>query len=292
MAVLNALSTLTSAATSLSNLILASPQSVQGYQPQSLPVVTGQINIDLPPAPAFMFDYEGEQSATLQSDITDHWVENNTSVQDQVALRPVIVSTQGFIGELNDIPPSGFLAGLSQAAQKLTTIGAYVPQLTVAAQIAYNEALLGYQIATNAANAAVAAWSSLSGTGGESVINGTTITKSNGQNKQQTAFQSFYGYWANRTLFTVQTPWAIFQNMAIQELRPIQSAETNVLTTFEITFKQINFASTQINSGIQLTFGQGRNLQQFSLGVSTGLGPSNPSDFTTGAGLFQLGVAG
>ena len=208
----------------------------------------------------------------IESDITDHYVENNTSIQDQVALRPEMITTHGFIGELNDIAPAA-LQPLQTIADKLTIINAYTPVLSTTALIAYNEAFQAYQLGANAVGSAVAAWSSLTGTGGESVIGSTGIQTQPNQNKQQTAFQQFYGYWRNRTLFTVQTPWAVFQNMAIQSLKAIQDEKTNIITDFEVSFKMIRFAST---TAVTLpTTQQGRLQNQSSPLVNNGVASSS-----------------
>lgn len=265
------LSTVTTSATALSNLILVSPQATIGYQPQNAPSKSGQVAQQ---PPAILFHYEGEQSVTLESDITDNYVEDNTAINDQIALRPEMVTTQGFIGELNDIAPR-VLEPLKIISEKLTIIGAYTPSLSATAILAYNEAAFIYSIGKNALNSAVAAWSSISGSGGESVINGNGIITQSNQNKQQVAFQQFYGYWKNRTLFTVQTPWAVFQNMAIKSLRAVQDAETNVITDVEVTFKIMRFASTISQSTpISLRF-EGRSAFQAS--SLTNLGTSTPA---------------
>lgn len=245
---LTALSQGSSKAVGLGNLILVSPQQTTGYQPQNAP--SWAKNTAAPPK-ALLFNYEGEQSATLTSDITDHYIENNTAVQDQIALRPEIITTQGFVGELNDIAP-GALQPLKTAAEKLTTISAYTPQLSTTALLAYANAFALYQTAASVINSAASAWSSINGNNGESVINGNTQVDSQGnlagaspnQSQQQIYFQQFYAYWKNRTLFTIQTPWAIFQDMAIQSLRAVQNADTRVITDFEVTFKLLRFAST------------------------------------------------
>ncbi len=244
---LSALAPFTTAATALSNLVLVTPQSVQGYQPQNKPNDDGTMSTAAQPE-SFLFHYEGEQSVALESDITDHYVEDNTAVADQIALKPEIISTHGFIGELNDVVPA-LLKPLKIAADKLTTIGAYVPALSVTALLAYSEAFLLYQVAANAANSAVAAWSSITNAFSDGsqaeIVEGSGVFAGTGvQNRQQVAFQQLYGYWRTRTLFTVQTPWAIFQNMAIKSLRAVQDAETRVITDFEISFKIIRQAST------------------------------------------------
>lgn len=289
---LSALAPITTAATALSNLVLVSPQSTVGYQPQNPPNADGTSSTAEAP-PSFVFNYEGEQTVTLESDITDHFVEDNTAVQDQIALKPETITTHGFIGELNDVPPAA-LQILKTAADKLTTIGAYTPQLSETALLAYSEAFLLYQVAANAANSAVSAWSSIgnlvSGSNGQSVVGSSGIEVASSQNKQQTAFQQFYGFWRSRVLFTVQTPWAVFQNMAIRSLRAIQDAETNVITDFEVTFKMIrNAATISLAGGIAAAL-SGRASTQAN-GLSD-LGTSSPTSSTSLAGgLTQMGVA-
>jgi hypothetical protein len=263
-------------ATALSNLVLVSPQSTIGYQPQNAPNADGTPSTAQQP-PAFLFNFEGEQSVDLQSDITDHYIEDNTALQDQISIKPPIIRTQGFIGELNDIAPPA-LAPVKALANKLTLVSAYTPALSVSALLAYNTAFALYQTAQNAVNSAVAAWSSINGTGGESVITGkgTFEYQFNGlpnQSKQQLAFQQLYGFWNLRTLFTVQTPWAVFQNMAIQSMRPIQDADQAFITTFEMSFKQIRIAQSTTSTLIGNNL-QGRAAQQ-AAGV-TNLGSFAP----------------
>lgn len=247
-------STLTSLATgalalgnALGGIALVSPQTTVGYQPSPFDPQTGS---PLSQPPALLFHYEGENTSTLESDITDEYDENNQALQNQIALRPVLVTVQGFIGELNNIPPNKALQIAQTAAQKLTVLTGYTPQLSATALIAYNEALFAYQTGANLVNNAVAAFSSIAGgTGsGTSVIGSNGLTSAQNQNKQQMMYQQFFGYWNNRTLFTVQTPWAIFQNMAIKTLKAVQSAETNVISEFEITFKQMRFP--QVTTGL------------------------------------------
>lgn len=268
MADLSNLVPVTTVATALGNLVLVTPQSPRGYQPQNPSGLVSTTTL-----PTLMFNYEGEQTVALESDITDHFIENNTALQDQIALKPEKITTHGFIGELNDVKPD-FLKPLEAIAEKLTFISAYTPALSQTAIIASNEAFFLYQTAALTANVAVSAWNLL--TGGKT------------QSKQEFYFQQFYGYWTNRYLFTVQTPWAIFTDMAIQSLRAIQDDKTRMITDFEITFKKIRTASTSINVGIGSIIGDGQgrfNTQSAGLtniGTST-LGPQ--IDFPGTAGV-------
>lgn len=279
---LSNLSSITTAATALSNLILVSPQSTVGYQPLNPSQANGaDSEAQLPDT--FVFNYEGEQTVALQSDITDHYVEENFAVQDQIALKPEMVTTHGFIGELNDVVPFG-LQTLKAIADKLTVVGAYAPSLSVTAELAYAEAFFVYQIGANVRDTAIAAWNTVSnfvspsgptGFGAQNVVSNGVLTEGLSQTKQQKAFAQFYGWWVHRILFRVQTPWAVFDNMAIQSLRAIQDAETRMITDFEITFKTIRTASTSgrlsnIPQGLQ-----GRAQDQSSGAVD--LGTSSPT---------------
>jgi hypothetical protein len=288
---LSSLTPITTTATALSNLILVSPSQTVGYQPQNPPNSDGTPNNSQPP-PSFLFHYEGEQSVDLQSDITDHYIEDNTALQDQIALKPPVIRTHGFIGELNNIAPPA-LAAVKAIANKLTIVGAYTPALSTSALIAYNTAFQLYQVGQNAVSSAVSAWSSINGqTSGESVISGNfnvPVQVAKNQNKQQIAFQQLYGYWQTRTLFTVQTPWAVFQNMAILSMRPIQEADQLYITDFEMAFKQIRIASTQSTNGTVGSNLQGRAAQQAAttqnLGTSTPVSAQSLSSQLTSSGL-------
>lgn len=249
------LSDFSTAATSLSNLVLVRPGQALGYQPQ------------VDNEKAILFNYEGENTLTLNSDITDHFTEDNTAIQDQIALKPEEITVSGYVGELNDITPK-LLNPIKIAANKLTILTAYSPALTAAALIAYNEAFFAYQVATQAAQSAVSTWNS--------VVNGS----SENQTKQQIAFNQFFGFWSKKVLFTVQTPWAIFQNMAIKSMRAIQDDSTRMITDFELTFKRVRFAQTTVSSQkVNLSDFQGRAAAQAQPQVD--LGSSTPPPATS-----------
>lgn len=269
----------------ISGLLIASPTTIQGYQPQNPVGPTGLLSL-LSPPPSLLFHYEGEQTATLSSDVTDHFIENNTAVQDQVALKPIIITTRGFIGELNNVPPA-FLGALQTIGNTLTSITPYNPALTLSAVRAYNTQFSAYQAATTAQNSAVSAVSSLSGSAsGETVIGsiGSTPIPAVNQNKQQVMFQQLYGYWSKRTQFTIQTPWAIFKNMIIMNCRAIQDEATRTVTDFQVTFKQINFASTTTTNVTQ-----GQLQSQSAAAQNNGNVSLNPSISGTQGIVKQLG---
>lgn len=286
---ITAITAVTNAAGALGNLILVTPQTVIGYQPQN-----ASINGVLQPytQPAILFHYEGEQTSTIESDITDHYVENNTPVQDHIALKPVMITTQGFIGDLNDLAPNAYFAAAQIAAEKLTILSAYTPALSATALLAYNEAVFAYNTVNNLADSAVATWNSINGeTGGESVITGSTFTSESNQSPQQKYYQQFYGYWNSRALFTVQTPWAIFTDMAIMSIKAIQGADTTTITDFECTFKQIRYASVLDDTSVYANPNNAQTRLSQQIGapgggaVNTGTSVATPATSTLSSSL-------
>ncbi len=217
-------------ATGLANLILVFPGDKKGIQPQ------GKSTLAQPPK--FLFDFETENQINLQADITDHFTEENDTLNDQIALRPDKITTSGFVSELNNVVPD-ILKIPKLAAEKLVSVPEYLPELSVTAQLVYNNAFQAYQAAASIAASAVSAYNNLRGEDSDPT-----------QTKQQEAFLKFYGWFKERTLFTVQTPWVILENMAIESLRAMQDEDTNSITDFQITFKKINFARREFETGL------------------------------------------
>lgn len=290
-------SSLTSAATNalaLRNLILVTPGATIGYQPLNPNGSDGRPSESKPPK-SFVFAYEGEQSVTLESDITDHYVQDNIAVQDQMSLKPPMYNSYGYIGELDDVLP-GYAQLLKNTANKLTTVGVYTPKLTITAQRAYQAALFSYQTSRNVVNSISESVSGLgnliSGNSGQSVIGPDgLLKKGTAQNKQQTAFQLWYAYWNNRTLFNVQTPWAVYSNMAIQRLRAIQEADTDVVSGFEVSFKQIRtVASISVAPGSSLGASalEGRLALQSAPGTNLGASSGSESSTSFGSALSTM----
>lgn len=216
------LSSITSAVNAVSDIILVNPKKDVG--------ITAQKTAD----DSFLFHIKGEEVVSLTSDVTDHFVEDNSSLQDQVSLKPETVTTAGYIGELNNVTPVP-LEILKEVAERLQTLSPFVPALSSAALIAYNNAAQLYAIGNKTKDALVSAWGTING-------NGTAV-----QNEQQIAFNKFYGWWKNHQLFTVQTPWCIFDDMIIMSLRATQGEDTRMITDFEITFKKMRFAKTLLS---------------------------------------------
>lgn len=281
---------LSQAARGLSNLALVTPLLTPSYgpissDPNSFGTVLG---------PSLAFDYEGENVVVLNSEITDHFLESNSTVSDNIALKPERITVHGFKGEVANNLPS-FLPPLTQVMSILGAIGEFAPGFSKSATNVIAEATQAYQAAQNAVNGAVSAWNSITGGQSETVVSSSGIVSLGAnQTKQQLIFSQFYGYWSSQiagnppTLFTVQTPWAIFTPCAIEEMRWVQDEKTQTVTDVFITFKMIRFVSTGTVQSQQVA---GRAVSQYAPSIQNGSASlvSSPG-LSTKTSQFRLGI--
>jgi hypothetical protein len=177
----------------------------------------------------WLFDVIEDEMVELNSDITDHYIENNTPMQDHIALKPEIITISGFVGELKNTPPEA-LKTISSQVDKLQSLSPFAPAITTQAKMIYNQVERGYKIYEKANKTATNIYNSYN-----------KIAKSIELTAQQKAFNFFYLAWQQKQLFTVQTPYQIFETMAILNLRAKQG-DNRQISNFEITFKKVRFA--------------------------------------------------
>lgn len=178
----------------------------------------------------FIFDIIGTEEMSLDSDITDHYLEDNTAIQDQIAVRPEQFTLSGYVGELAQNKPNTFTS-------ILTTLQAFGPVPALLTAFSTQAAQVYLRLANIASsnrdpiNKAANIYSLFSNIS-------TTV------NKQQNAFQYFYALWQTRQLCEVETPWGIFVDMAILNVRVKQDELTREVSDFSVTFKKMRFAKT------------------------------------------------
>ncbi len=175
----------------------------------------------------FVLDLVDDDGAELESDITDHYVEENTPVQDMIALRPEVVTVTARVAELvRRTPTTAHIAGVTNPLPMVDGLG---PQLSPGA--------LAQQEATTQAaaddNAAITSTQSLYG------YYNSRLPQQPNQTKQSVIYGYFYQLWKGRQLFSVETPWGFFTNMAILSLSARQPGESKSVSEFNITFKKI-----------------------------------------------------
>ena len=185
----------------------------------------------------FVFDIPKETRIDLKSESTDHFAEDNSSIQDHIAIRPNIITTGGFIGELKyeqDDPKSP----ITELAEKLVTINSYIPVLTNAAQslrtgIQTAQAeKLSLETLGAATNSAVDIFSAYQ-------------TLNPPDTEQAKAFNFFRAIRDARQLVAIDTPWGFFNNLVVDTITAIQPQESKSITDFNITLKEFRTVQTQ-----------------------------------------------
>ena len=89
-------------------------------------VVSPVVNLGIA---GFQFDIFEEHKSELQAEITDHFVEDNSTRQDHIAIKPERFTLRGFVGELVETK-SDPKSEVTELAEKLTIINDYIPTIT------------------------------------------------------------------------------------------------------------------------------------------------------------------
>lgn len=191
----------------------------------------------------FVFNLQGEDTATLSSDITDHYSENNTFLQDHIAIKPKRITLRGYVGELIYNASGQSPTVVQTVTQKLTQIAAFLPAMGAAATqaqaaIASVSGATGTTGTLDALAGAIPATANIYG-----LVTNLLGTVSGDTKNQQSAYQYFAACQSTGTLMGIQTPWEFLTNMAVETIVAIQSEDSIFVTDFAITFKQMRFAS-------------------------------------------------
>lgn len=186
----------------------------------------------------FVFDVEGEATVRLQSDITDHYTESNSAIQDHIAIRPKTVTLKNYVGELVFRLDNSTDTPLQKAVQKLTVLNSYLPALSKATAQAKKifESGLSKTTLNNLTSISINDVADLWGV----VKNLTPPTT-----RQAQAYMFFKALQEQKILVSLQTPFEFMTNMAIESVIPYQGESTKDMSDFTITLKEMRFAQTK-----------------------------------------------
>lgn len=233
------------------------------------PVGIGQID-------AFLFDWKGDEIVRVTSDVTDHWMEDNTVSQDHVGIKPVEITMRGFIAEVS--LDSGFFNNLNRVLQGVSTglvrsnalLGKYAPGAT--------DNLL--KIVTDVQNTALQLERALQTA--NSILN--FLVPGPKFNKQQAAFNKLSALVESRRLSTVHTPFKTYNNMVITSLVATQKGDTRMVSDFVVTLKEMRFVGTAIQYEVDFAGRSASDNQTQAVNGATA-GTEAPSDDVLGPSL-------
>jgi hypothetical protein len=182
----------------------------------------------------FMFDIKTDDEVSVTADVTDHYVENNSTIQDHIALAPEQVTLRGLIGEVRAYD-SNKRQPTSRNVNFFPPITPFYPDLTLVAfstSPTFNgePKLPPEPIVTE-----------IPGSLYDYFLDKQTSQPN--QTKQAAAFNYFYQLYKARELFTVETPWGTWTSMAILSLKISQGEDTKYVSDMTIAFKKVRFAA-------------------------------------------------
>lgn len=206
-----------------------------GLEHNAVAIIDGQIG--------HYFQVATEDSITFQSQITDNYIENNTAIQDHIAINPVTITMRGYIGELVFTEPvsfwnniTGFLGGQIAKSDIATTLTTKLTPLTALLPPVDNIT----QAAKNTVQYVEASFDRYKKVY-DQLFNSQNISHIS---QQEDTAEKLKQLWQNRTLVEVITPYGYYENMAIQSISLTQG-NTTTQSDLSVTLKQINFATTQ-----------------------------------------------
>lgn len=235
----------------------------------------------------FKFHIPQTEQVKMESDVTDHYIDNNSVVQDHIINKPVTIALNGLQGEYlysnNKIEDA-----LAKVVPTLTLIKEYIPTLTAAAKQAKNKwyqyknqvetintnNLSNYDLYNpstysdlSLAAKAKLMWDTMNGVDLFKLFQEIYKLKS----AQTRAFLFFETLWRCAVPFTVETTWKRYDNMIITSLVPVRDKNADI-TDFTISFKQIRTTQSLV---INLKEEAGRRKMQTAAETDKGIVQGN-----------------
>jgi len=225
----------------------------------------------------FVFDYEGETNLQIQADITDHYNEDNSAVQDHIAIHPIKMTLRGFVSELVLRQPQGLLGAIQSIQNRLTTVPAYLGKYTPSAVATIQKALTKTQNTVNTIDQSLARVKNIVGLFDKSV---------QGRTAQEKAYNKLQTLMVTKQLMFVETPYGTFNNMAIESLVLVQDDSTKQWSDISVTLKRMNFVQILTST---IDFRDGRNVEQSKLPTNKGSTKGTPEQTSIAYRIFGGG---
>lgn len=207
------------------SLALMAPNAVMATKALISPNMSSGIN-------GIEMDIKLTENISHTAQVTDHYTEDNSAIQDHVAFEPIKITLTGKVGEL--VYRSNAALAFAQATiDRLTPVNAITPTMaasgTKAIADAYQAQALAYLLYRVTQQALQPLTKNLS---------------------QKTIYDKFHEIFYSRTLNTVETPWRTYDNMLLESWTADQDESTTMETTFTLNFKQIRLIRTTENVGL------------------------------------------
>lgn len=229
----------------------------------------------------FVFDVEGSTVVSQESAITDNYVEDNSAIQDNIALRPKKIRLKRYVGELlYEEKTNPIFEKIRQGVKELTIISGLLPTFTDTVGQIKRVILAGKDVV-------LSDYIEI----GENLWN-LAENLNPFATKQQKAYLYLTALQTKKILVSVQTPFEFLSNMAIENIISEQDESTRFVSNFEITLKQIRTAKTETTKVKEKADRTGVQTEDFKdFGKVNGVVIPDPEGKWTDFGNFFSGVA-
>ena len=198
----------------------------------------------------YYFDIIQQHSISVQSEMTDNWMEKNVCISDHIANQPLTISLKGICGEIVYIK-NNFEINLPEKQnlrkEKLEVLTVLLPEVDNLTQM--------YKNAKGYIDASVARYKKVVNNFNKPDLNNedkeeNLMVSKNYYTKLQRVYNDLDNMRLNKRAFIVDTPFKTFENMYIQSLTFSQGDALHV-ADIEITFKQLYFTETLTTSVVR-----------------------------------------
>lgn len=185
----------------------------------------------------FLFDIPREENIELNSDVTDHFTEDNSFINDHVVNRPIEVTLTGFHGELLFERPSGIAGAAQQLQNRLETVEAYLGERTPGFIQQTQDVVNQTQNAITTINQTIDRVQNVVG-----LFEGAVSLE---ETRQGQAYAQLNTLRENKIPVTLQTPWTYFDNMIITNISFIQPENSADISEISVTLKEFRVAEVR-----------------------------------------------
>lgn len=202
----------------------------------------------------------GNETISLSSDVTDNYVESNVAYQDHIALKPMVYTVEGEVGELAWYRNDSTASVMDAVAQKLEPIASFNQTLSKKAASVQRKALKIIGVIDSLDNAISRVWGFLS--------NDDVNTE------QKKVYKYLLYLWLARKPINIKTPWGNLSQYVIQNIETSQSDRTADKSKIKISFKEFKTTVTKTTAfDVAKYMGRGsaQNAVKQNNGTTTGV---------------------
>ena len=181
------------------------------------------------------FGISGGDTVTISSDITTHYIEDNSAIQDHWAIQPINYTLTGYVGEVIYQPAEKLTnwleSNVTNYLEPLSIISPTVSSYMSTAMNTVHQIEANYQKYSKYAENLIKSFNAMQG---------ITTEPSN----QYTVCQNLIKLRNNRILVDVFTPFGTFKNMAIANAVMTQDEKSKYKSSLQVSLQEYRQVST------------------------------------------------